>query len=183
MGFEWTFASLSFSFCGFEIAEGAAGEDPRRPKCILWVVFGWFCVRNEIQFSTVDTPRVGESVAAVVWPVVDRYQDVSTRALLLCISSSICRAVSLSMTVMGPPQCGQTQRAGGFAVIFDGAEIGRAPVASSCWQSGNVAARRRLARKSKKRMRMKPRGSVCSRKRRKNSSAVSVISRRLLPCA
>ena len=46
-----------------------------------------------------------------------------------------------------------------------------------------VLARRRLARKPQKRMRTKPRGRVWSRNRRRNSSAVTVISRCLLLCA
>ncbi len=48
-----------------------------------------------------------------------------------------------------------------------------------CRQSGKSSRRRRLARNPQKRMRTKPRGKVWSRKRRKNSSAVTVISRRL----
>ena len=54
---------------------------------------------------------------------------------------------------------------------------------SSCKQSGSSVARLRLARKPKLRMRTKPGGSRCSRKRRRNSSTGRVISRFLLPCA
>src|SRR5450755_3449959 len=116
-----------------------------------------------------------------MWPVVNGDRDVSTKAL--CLSSRICREVSLSTTVIGPPQCGQTHSAGGHAAVLGGGEVDCGSASSSCWQSGNEAVRRRLARKPKKRTRMKPRGNVGSRKRRRNSSAVSVISRRLLPCA
>src|SRR5450755_190324 len=79
--------------------------------------------------------------------------------------------------------CGQTHSAGGHAGVLGGGEVDGGSASSSCRQSGNAAARRRLARKPKKRTRMKPRGNVCSRKRRRNSSAVSVISRGLPPCA
>ena len=47
---------------------------------------------------------------------------------------------------------------------------------SSRKQSGRRAVRRRLARKPKWRMRTKPLGSVCNRKRRRNSSSARVIN-------
>jgi hypothetical protein len=50
-------------------------------------------------------------------------------------------------------------------------------------QMGNSRARRRLARKPKLRMRTKPCGSRCNRKRRRNSSAGRLMSFFLLPCA
>ena len=55
---------------------------------------------------------------------------------------------------------------GGLVVRF--AEL---PRPSSWKQSGKVVARLRLARKPKLRMRTKPSGSRCNRKRRKNSSS------------
>lgn len=54
---------------------------------------------------------------------------------------------------------------------------------SNSRQRGSRLARRRLARKPKLRMRTKPRGSRCKRNRRRNSSAVRVISFLLLPWA
>jgi hypothetical protein len=48
-------------------------------------------------------------------------------------------------------------------------------------QIGSTLARRRLARNPKWRMRTKPRGSRCSRKRLRNSSTGSIISFFLLP--
>src|SRR5271155_2615974 len=82
--------------------------------------------------------------------------------------SWISAAVSLSMTLIGPPQLGQNQRSLGAAVEACCSTCG---AASSSWkQSGKVAARLRLARKPKLRMRTKPLGSRCNRKRRKNSS-------------
>src|ERR1035438_9157769 len=96
-----------------------------------------------------------------MWPVVNGDQEVSTKALCPCISSRICREVSLSTTVIGAPQCGQTHSAGGHAAALGGGEVDGGSASSSCRQSGNAAARRRMARKPKKRTRMKPRGNVC----------------------
>jgi len=50
-------------------------------------------------------------------------------------------------------------------------------------QMGSRLARRRLARKPRLRMRTKPRGNTCRRKRRRNSSTDNVIGFFLLPCA
>src|ERR1035441_3900557 len=58
-----------------------------------------------------------------------------------------------------------------------------AETASNWKQSGNSAARLRLARKPKLRMRTKPRGSRWSRKRRRNSSTGRVSRRCLLAWA
>jgi hypothetical protein len=62
---------------------------------------------------------------------------------------------------------------------WDAKECGVAGAAadSNCLESGTSAPRRRLARKPKYRMRTKPRGSTCSKKRRKNSSTGNVRSR------
>ena len=54
---------------------------------------------------------------------------------------------------------------------------------SSLKQSGSSVARCRLARKPKLRMRTKPRGSRCRRKRWRNSSTGRLMTRFLLPCA
>ena len=59
--------------------------------------------------------------------------------------------------------------------MLAGVVAGRGWSNSNRWQSGKRVARRRFAKKPKERMRTKPRGSTCSRKRRKNSEASSVI--------
>src|SRR5208337_304407 len=86
--------------------------------------------------------------------------------------SWISAAVSLSTTAIGPPHFGQRQRSleslveeAFCSVCGSGAEP------SNRKQSGNVVVRLRLAKKPKLRMRTKPLGSRCSRKRRKNSSS------------
>src|SRR5271166_7106240 len=72
------------------------------------------------------------------------------------------------MTHIDPPQWGQSQRSHGlWAEASCVASVGEP---SKERQSGTVAARLRLARKPKLRMRTKPLGSRCNRKRRKNSS-------------
>jgi hypothetical protein len=78
------------------------------------------------------------------------------------------------MTIIGPPHLGQDQRSLGPAVEASGSVCDAAP--SSWKQSGKVVARLRLARKPKFRIRTKPSGSRCSRKRRKNSSTASWFS-------
>src|SRR2546427_8483875 len=59
-----------------------------------------------------------------------------------------------------------------------------AEISAASWskrkQSGKSIARCRLARKPKLRMRVKPRGSRCKRKRRRNSSTGRVMSRAML---
>jgi hypothetical protein len=82
--------------------------------------------------------------------------------------SWISEAVSLSTTIIGPPHLGQDQRSLGPAVEASCSVCGAPP--SSWKESGKVVARLRLARKPKLRMRTKPSGSRCNRKRRKNSS-------------
>ena len=92
--------------------------------------------------------------------------------------SWIWAAVSLSMTTMGPPQLGQSQRGLGRSVearVADGlASVCGGAEPRVCKQSGSRVARRRLARKPKWRMRTKPLGSTCNRKRRRNSSSARV---------
>src|SRR5712691_11518928 len=88
--------------------------------------------------------------------------------------SWISAAVSLSTTIIGLPHLGQDQRSLGPAVEISCSVGGVAP--SSWKQSGKVVARLRLARKPKLRMRTKPSGSRCNRKRRKNSSRDRVIN-------
>ena len=84
--------------------------------------------------------------------------------------SWISAAESLSMTFIGPPHFGQRQRSlesllPEMSCSVCGAEPRR-------WkQSGRSVARRRLARNPKLRMRTKPLGSTCNKKRRKNSSS------------
>src|SRR6267378_1482940 len=81
--------------------------------------------------------------------------------------SWISAAVSLSTIIIGPPHLGQDQRSLGPEVETSWSVGGAA--LSSWKQSGKVVARLRLARKPKFRMRTKPSGSRCNRKRRKNS--------------
>src|SRR5437016_1309714 len=83
--------------------------------------------------------------------------------------SWISAAVSLSTIIIGPPHLGQDQRSLGPEVETSWSVGGAA--LSSWKQSGKVVARLRLARKPKFRMRTKPSGSRCNRKRRKNSSS------------
>src|SRR5277367_5773588 len=85
---------------------------------------------------------------------------------------------------MVPPQTGQFQT--GSVRSVDGDAGGAAifsELARSLKHSGNRVARLRLARNPKLRMRTKPGGSRWSRKRRRNSSTVRVMSRFLLPWA
>ena len=95
--------------------------------------------------------------------------------------SWISEAVSLSTTIIGPPHLGQDQRSLGPAVEASCSVCGARP--SSWKESGKVVARLRLARKPKLRMRTKPSGSRCNRKRRKNSSRDRVINFCSLLCA
>src|SRR6266853_6045828 len=95
--------------------------------------------------------------------------------------SWISAAVSLSTTIIGPPHLGQDQTSLGPAVAASCSVCGAPP--SSWKQSGKVVARLRLARKPKLRMRTKPSGSRCNRKRRKNSSRDRVINFCSLLCA
>ena len=91
--------------------------------------------------------------------------------------SWIWAAVSLSMTTIGPPHWGQSQS--GFDCLASaavGLDCDGCSAPSSGKQSGRRAARRRLARKPKWRMRTKPLGSVCNRKRRRNSSSARLIN-------
>ena len=92
--------------------------------------------------------------------------------------SWIWATVSLSITRIGPPQIGQAQKARAFGSLAAGGESGTDSGLefSNREQSGRNAARRRLARKPKLRMRTKPGGSRCKRKRRRNSSKGSVIT-------
>jgi hypothetical protein len=92
-----------------------------------------------------------------------------------------CRPVNRSMMTTGPPQYGQWR----VDEIESGTGGGMFPlfVCNSARQVVANCARCRLAIQPKCRMRTKPRGSTCKRKRRMNSCAVSVIFRFLLPCA
>ena len=87
-----------------------------------------------------------------------------------------CAAVNRSMTTIGPPHLGQRHR----GWVVDAVEGSDSACGGSAWRarkhSGKRAARLRLARKPKLRMRTKPLGSRCSRKRRRNSSSERVIT-------
>src|SRR6185312_2312221 len=113
---------------------------------------------------------------------IGAHQELSRRFLLSENGEEICATVSLSMSSMGPPQRGHRQSADEEeASRTASAELGYDAIFNSCWHSGRDALRRRFARKPKKRMRTKPCGSTWRRKRRRNSSAVTVMSRCLLP--
>ena len=131
---------------------------------------------SETGFPGRDTSSSGVPADTLRLPGLDHDQDVSLKSRF--DSARICWAVSLSMTIIGPPQSGQVQvpRVGCGAVGGEG-ECGRGLVSRVWRHRVNNPARRRLARKPKERMRTKPRGSVCSRNRRRNSSAVTVMSR------
>ena len=92
--------------------------------------------------------------------------------------SWISAAVSLSMTFIGPPHLGQCQRSGSSSVeeACCCSACGCCSEPNNCKQSGRSAARLRLAKKPKLRMRTKPLGSRCNRKRRRNSSIGKVMS-------
>ena len=91
--------------------------------------------------------------------------------------------MSRSMSCMDPPHWGQVQQAAAAsAFVAPGVPCARA-AASERKQIGNRAVRCRVARKPKCRMRTKPLGSRCNKKRRKNSSTGKVIKRFLFLCA
>ena len=92
--------------------------------------------------------------------------------------------MNLSTTIIDPPQIGQVEPDELLSGMVGG-ERAREPELSAIRRrhSGNRADRRRFANNPKKRMRTKPRGKTCSRKRRRNSSAARVINRLLFPWA
>ena len=95
--------------------------------------------------------------------------------------SSSCAAVSRSRTCIEPPQRGHFGRGcdrGGSLASEAGVEL-----RSNRKQSGSKVARCLFARKPELRMRTKPRGSKCRRKRLRNSSTGRLMARFLLPCA
>ena len=98
-------------------------------------------------------------------------------------SSSSAAEIRSTMRMV-PPQHGQRQveLCRGGETVFAGGACSLERL-NSWKQMGSRLARRRLARKPKWRMRTKPRGSRCSRKRRRNSSTGSVIIFFLLPWA
>ena len=98
--------------------------------------------------------------------------------LLLLRGADNCWGVNISTTVTTPPQSGHIRDGLGGACR----RASRRHVSSKRHKAANRR-RQRFAIQPKWRMRTKPRGSTCSRKRRMNSSAVSVILRFLLPCA
>src|SRR5258705_5021374 len=82
--------------------------------------------------------------------------------------SWISEAVSLSMTIIGPPHLGQDQRSLGPAVEASCSVFGAPP--SSWKESGNVVARLRVGTKTELRVRTQPFPSNCHTKRRANAS-------------
>ncbi len=86
------------------------------------------------------------------------------------------RYVIRRTTTIGEWQCGQRQLGSGldeaaFADVFDG------EAESNSLHNKSRAVRKRLARNTKWRMRTKPLGKTCKKKRRRNSIAVSVVLR------
>ena len=76
------------------------------------------------------------------------------------------------MTFIGPPHLGQRQRAGPSSVEEACWSAGGCCCEpNNCKQSGRSVARLRLAKKPKLRIRTKPLGRMCSKKRHKNSSS------------
>src|SRR3989449_11111152 len=90
--------------------------------------------------------------------------------------SWIWAAVSLSTTIIGAPQLGQSQRGLDSRGVDVSGSVWGGTAPSAAQHSGRRVERRRLARKPKWRMRTKPLGSRCNRKRRRNSSSDTVIS-------
>src|SRR5258708_18418395 len=86
-------------------------------------------------------------------------------------------AVSRSMTFIGPPHLGQRYRSRASSVEEVCSSLSASCAApNNSKHRGNVAERRRQARKPKCRIRTKPCGSRCSRKRRKNLSCDKAVS-------
>ena len=124
-----------------------------------------------------DTRSARAAELANVSSIDTRY-DVSQKLSRPSDLQRSCWAVSFSIKVMVPPQCGHSQRQRGVgADAICVTECNSGSGFSSCWQRGNKAPRRRFARNPQKRMRTKPGGRVWSRNRRRNSSAVMVIRR------
>ncbi len=90
------------------------------------------------------------------------------------------QAVRLVPICIAAPHCGQRQ-VGASAAEFAQTSKGFGVVVSSCRAIARLAARQRLARKPYWRMRTKSRGRMCWVKRRRNSVALKVILRCLLP--
>jgi len=133
--------------------------------------------------SFTDARIANKCPKAVKSPRNSRYHEVSAILLLLNNSQAICSPVNLWMTAMGPPQWGHSQP--GWSSGFVGFDIwsdwALAPINSL--HSGNNAALRRFAMYPKKRMRTKPWGRTCNKKRRRNSSTDTVISFSKFPWA
>jgi hypothetical protein len=123
-----------------------------------------------------DTRIARKGQKALRSPRKGSVQEVSAASILLKDSQAICSAVSRWMTTMGPLQRGQSQaaRSSTCPVSILRSDSVFAPINSL--QTESNAARRRFAMYPKKRMRTNPRGSVCSKNRRRNSSTVTVIS-------
>src|SRR5215469_3058297 len=92
--------------------------------------------------------------------------------------SAICVGQTRSIICIAPPQCGQAQN-DCLVVRDEGGGFGAA--CSKRKHRGSKCERWRLARKPKLRMRTKPGGNRCSRKRRRNSWAESSMMRLRLP--
>src|SRR5262252_2117801 len=121
----------------------------------------------------VDVRRhvIFESVWDLVYDVSEKHSEANLQVTWA--------AVSLSMIMMGVWQTGHNQE------LVEAASIDRRTgvIPNSLRQSSMDADRWELAMKPKCRMRTKPLGSTCTRKRRMNSAAETIINRCLLPRA
>src|SRR4029077_15727306 len=100
------------------------------------------------------------------------------------VSWEIDHALSFCTRSMGVAHWGQRKQTGWAAkevLTADACGLGFSN--NKRWQRGKSVAAILLAMKPKERMRTKPRGRTCSRKRRKNSSADRVIFLFLFPWA
>lgn len=92
---------------------------------------------------------------------VDDGYEVSSKLSRPMDLQRICCRVSLSITAIAPPQCGQSQAQGSLGSEAVGmVERWSGQAFSKRWQRGSDSPRRRLARKPQERMRTKPRGKI-----------------------
>ena len=97
-----------------------------------------------------------------------------------------CTAVRRSSNCIGPPQCGHCHSPSCWIAgcrFASSGPLGGGSAAISCRHNGRSIERRRVLRMPKWRMRTKPRGRTCKRKRRRNSSTGKLIWRFLFLCA
>ncbi len=88
-------------------------------------------------------------------------------------------AVNRSTTRIAPPQTGHCQTA--VLLLADDTTVGGTG-ANNLRHSGNNSLRRRVASQPKQRMRGRPLGRTCCKKRSRRSSSVRVMARHLPSC-